>query len=176
MQTIPAAAQTAHYAAHLNDLHTRLADVSTWADSPRKAALVADYERQIAEYEVMIEVGAELAEASDEAVIAEEPEDEQAAELDGAMQLASVRQGWAMSYNAKLMILTMWHGNGARLSATACWPSGWLIAVEHNAIAARNRGVADGKLCDALIEEMRGLEALKPSVRPLVILADAFPY
>lgn len=176
MQHLPAAAQTAHYAAHLSELHTRLAGVRAWTDSARKAALVADYERQIAEYEAICEVGAELAEAADEAVIVDEAEDAQAAELEGAMQLASVRQGWTMSYNAKLMILTMWHGNGARLSATACLPSGWLIAVEHHAIAARNRGVAGGKLCDALTEELRWLEALKPSVRPLLILADAFAY
>lgn len=176
MQHLPAQAATAHYAAHLATLHERLAGVSTWADSARKAALIEEYTQQIEEYEAMIEIGAECAEASDEAVIAEEPEDAQAVELEGAMQLASVRQGWTMSYNAKLMILTMWHGNGARLSATACLPSGWLIAVEHNAIAARNRGVAGGKLCDALTEELRWLEALKPSVRPLLILADAFAY
>lgn len=171
----PTKAATAHYAAHLANLHSRLADVSAWADSARKAALIEEYTQQISEYETMIEVGAELAEAADDAEIIEE-EDAQAVELERAYALASVRQGWTVSYSAKLLMLTLWHTNGAHLDIAAQLPAGWLVVSDHNTIIARNRYIADGELCVTMIEEMRGLEALKPSIRPLLILADAFPY
>lgn len=183
MQHLPAQAATAHYAAHLSELHTRLAGVRAWTDSARKAALIEEYTQQIEEYEAMIEIGAECAEASDEAAIAEEPEEAQAAELERAYALVSARKGWTVSYNAKLLTLTMWHANGARLSGNAleyynARSAAWNLFADHTAITSRARGVLLGKLCDALVEEMRSLEALGQPTRYDVgtSLVDAFAY
>lgn len=180
MQSIPAAAQTAYYAAHLNDLHTRLADVSTWADSARKAALVADYERQIAEYEVMIEVGAELAEADDE-IPAEcviiEGDDVQLGEMEVAAAALSERRGWSTSTTPKLAMMTGFAPNGGHIGVTAMTCGGYLITVEHSALAVEVRCGA-GELLDTLISHARAVDAQDQSTRYDVgtSLVDAFPY
>lgn len=54
------------YTNHLTTLHEMLADVRLWADSPRKAALIEEYEAQIEEYTEMCGAEFEAACNSDE--------------------------------------------------------------------------------------------------------------
>ena len=57
----------AYYTDHLTTIHNALAHVRTWTDSPRKAALIAQYEEEIAQFEECQTLAAELVEvASDE--------------------------------------------------------------------------------------------------------------
>ena len=49
-ETTPDTKMHALYLNHLTFLHTMLADVRRWSDSPRKAALIEEYEAQIEEY------------------------------------------------------------------------------------------------------------------------------
>lgn len=59
-------AANAYTAAHLADLHDRLANVRAWEPSARRDALIEDYEMQIEEYTERAEIGAECAEVADE--------------------------------------------------------------------------------------------------------------
>lgn len=54
------------YTNHLTTLHEMLADVRLWADSPRKSALIEEYEAQIEEYTELCEAQFNAACDSDE--------------------------------------------------------------------------------------------------------------
>jgi len=66
------AAMTAHHTAlytdHLTTLHLALAHVTTWQDSPRKRALVEQYEQEIADCIACQALADEMAEVSEEEV------------------------------------------------------------------------------------------------------------
>ena len=62
------ATHTALYTDHLTTLHLALAHVTTWQDSPRKRALVAQYEAEIADCVACQALADEMAMVSEEEV------------------------------------------------------------------------------------------------------------
>jgi hypothetical protein len=69
----------AYYTDHLTTIHNALAHVRCWPDSARKAALIAQYEEEIAQFEECQAIAAEMAEVAS---------DEVSAELDAAITTA----------------------------------------------------------------------------------------
>lgn len=158
VQHLPNQAGVAHYAAHLADLHSRLADVRGWADSARKAALIEEYEEQIEEFQSSLneamerdEIGAEHAEVIEE-------RDEQAEEMGRVCEDLQARTGWAVR-SSRMLILTTFGPRGGSIDAVALQDGRWLVQVAHSDRIATII-IAGGELLDVMIAEMRGVEAL----------------
>lgn len=171
MPTIPATAHTLYTAIHIADLQERLADVRGWRDSERKAALVADYERQLEEIQSTQreELGAEQAEIIEE-------RDEQVEEMERVCEDLQGRAGWSVR-TSRLIVLSARKEGGGDIDAIALQDGRWLVQIAHSDRIATIH-IEGGELLDAMIAEMRSVEALGEST-PIdwaASYADDFPY
>lgn len=102
------------YTNHLTTLHNMLADVRRWSDSPRKAALIEEYEAQIEEYTELCAAEFDASQQDDTVVTCELEEavawarDEAVVTVQDARKIARQMETMAPGCSCEHGNLTVW--------------------------------------------------------------------